>query len=345
MAVAAPPPAYRPPAPAPAELIAWPDAFGTRFTVFVDTEEEFDWSAPLARDAHSVGAMAALPAAHARFADRGVPLTYMVDYPIVADAFAVDVLRGALADGVSAVGTQLHPWVNPPFDEALTPANSYAGNLPPALEAAKLDVLTDAIVAAFGRRPLVYRAGRYGIGPTTLRLLAERGYRLDSSMRARYAYTADGGPDFAAIGNAAFRTGPAGAVVELPLTTVYTGALRRGGTALYRALGPIPRGRGLFARTHLLSRVALTPEDMPLRDALEAVAVAVGEGLRLLNFAFHSPSVAPGHTPYVRDAADLARFHRWWDGVLGDLARRGIGAASLDEIIAATGLPAPGPRR
>lgn len=340
-----PPPAYRPPAPAAADAILWPESFGTRFIVFVDTEEEFDWRAPLRRDGHGVSAIAALPAAHRRFADHGTPLTMMVDYPVATDPAAIASIQEILADGRSSVGTQLHPWVNPPFDEEVTPANSYAGNLPEALEAAKLDQLTAAIARAFGMSPLAYRAGRYGIGPNTLRLLAARGYRIDSSMRAHYCYSADGGPDFGAIGNQAFRTGPDHALVELPLTTVHTGLLRRGGERLYRAAGRISRGRGILSRTRLLGRIALTPEDMALDAALEAIAVALGEGLRLLTFAFHSPSLVPGHTPYVRDAAELAAFHRWWAVVLADLARRGVAAASLDTVIAAAGLPATGPRR
>ena len=334
MAPVRPPPGFRPEPPQPADLVDWPADFGTRFTVFVDTEEEFDWAAPLAREGHTLASVAALPDAHRRFADHGVPLTYLVDYPIATDGRASETLRRLLDDGVSAVGTQLHAWVNPPFDEPLSPANSYAGNLPPATEAAKLDVLTDAITSAFGRRPVSYRAGRYGIGPQTLGLLAARGYRLDSSMRARYRYSADGGPDFSAIGNAAFRCGPDGAIIELPLTTVFTGRLRSGGARLYGPLGRVPRARGLFARAGLLSRVALTPEDMPLGETLEAIAVAVGEGVRLLNFAFHSPSLAPGHTPYVRDAADLARFHGWWHAVFAELERRGVRPASLDALIA-----------
>lgn len=329
-------PGYRVPPPPAADLIEWPDDFGTRFTIFVDTEEEFDWDAPPARDTHGLSHVTAIPEAHRRFADRGVPLTYMVDYPVATDERATDMLREALADGVSTIGTQLHPWVNPPFDEALTPANSFAGNLPEALEAAKLDILTEAIATAFGSRPRAYRAGRYGIGPATFGLLAERGYVLDSSMRSTYSYAGEGGPDFSAIGNHAFRIGP---TIELPLTTVFTGLARRGGVGLYDTLGKIPKGRGIFARAHLLSRVALTPEEMPLADALEAVAVAVGEGVRILNFSFHSPSVAPGHTPYVRDAADLAAFHRWWDRIIGDLQRRGVGPASLGDIIDAAALP------
>ena len=47
--------------------------------------------------------------------------------------------------------------------------------------------------------------------------------------------------------------------------------------------------------------------------------------------------MVPGHTPYVRDAADLAAFYRWWDAVLTLLDRRGVANASLDELLAATG--------
>ena len=326
---------YRPPPPGVADRLVWPDAFGQRFTIMVDTEEEFDWQAPLNRQAHATTAIAALPDAHRRFADRGVPLTYMIDWPVVDSPEAVAVLGRLIEDGRSAIGTQLHPWVNPPFEEEVNAFNSFPGNLPFSLEAAKLDRLTAAITAAFGTSPRAYRAGRYGIGPATIRLLAERGYRIDSSMRARYDYSPGGGPDFSAIGNHAFRTGPGGAIVELPLTTVFTGAARRGGEGLYRALGAIPHGRGLMARVGLLSRIALTPEDMPVADALEAVRIAVGEGVQLLNFSFHSPSVAPGHTPYVRDAADLAAFFGWWDQVLTLLDRLGVAPASLDDLLGA----------
>ena len=313
-------------------MIAWPADFGTRFMVFVDTEEEFDWHAPFSRDHRATTAVAAIPAAHARFAAAGVPLTFMIDHPIVSDPVAVDILRCVLEDGVSRVGSQLHPWVNPPFDEAVTGYNSFPGNLPRELEAAKLGVLTSAITNAFGAAPLAYRAGRYGIGPNTIALLAAQGYRLDSSMRARYIYAEEGGPDFSAIGNGAFRIG---GLIELPLTTVFTGQLRAAGPSLYKALGRLPRGRGLFARTGLLARVALTPEQMPLRAALEAVRVAIGEGVRVLNFSFHSPSLVPGHTPYVRDRADLAAFERWWEMVLALLDQRGAMPIGLDALIAA----------
>jgi len=325
---------YRVPAVARDAAVAWPDDFGSRFTVFVDTEEEFDWSQPLRRENRGTQAMRALPQVHALFAEHGVPATYMVDHPVATCAMSVEILRGLIEDERSAIGTQLHPWVNPPFEEDVVPRNSFVGNLPRELEAAKLAVLTGEIASAFGRRPVMFRAGRYGIGPNSLSLLAAEGYRVDTSMRSGYDYGAEGGPDFREIGNAAFWTGESG-LAELPLTTIYTGAARSGGAGLYGALGRVPRGRGLAARLKLLSRVALTPEEMPIDLALEAIRVAAGEETRMLLFSYHSPSAAPGYTPYVRDSAELREFHAWWEAVFGLLARLGIASASHDEILTA----------
>ena len=70
-------------------------------------------------------------------------------------------------------------------------------------------------------------------------------------------------------------------------------------------------------------------------SALEAVRVAVGEGVRVLTFSFHSPSLVAGHTPYVRDARDLAAFWGWWDKVLAELHRLGVVPTGLDALIAA----------
>jgi hypothetical protein len=322
---------YRVPAPAPTDIVRWPEAFGNRFMVFVDVEEEFDWSAPLDPRNRAVTAMRALPVAHERFAQHGVGLHCMVDHPVASDPAAVDILRAVLADGRSAIGAQLHAWVTPPYAPPVA-GDSYAGNLPLALEAAKLDTLTALLQEAFDTPPVAYRAGRYGIGPATVALLASRGYRIESSVRARYDYRSDGGPDFTAIGNAAYR---AGGLLELPLTSVFTGRLRRIGSRLYPALRDVPHGRGALSRTGLLQRIALTPEDMPIDAALEAVRVAIlEERQRLISFSFHSPSLEIGHTPYVRDRDDLVRFWRWWDKMFALLDALGVTAVGFAELLA-----------
>ena len=304
-----------------------PESFGTRFVLLGDAEEEFDWSRPFRRDATATVTMAALPAANARFAAAGLVPCWLADYPVVADGPSAAILRALVSDGMATVGTQLHPWVCPPFDEDVSTHNSYTGNLPPALQAAKLAAMTDAVDAAIGVRPTVYRAGRYGVGVHTASLLAAAGYRLDVSVRSLFDYGQQGGPDFSR--HPLWPWHVSDGLFELPLTSAYTGALSRW-PWLYRA----EHIRGTLARTGLLARVPLTPEGVPLADAIAAIDVLLDHGHRLFSLSFHTPSLVPGHTPYVRDAADLATFWRWWDGVFAHFAKRGVTPVGTDEIVA-----------
>ena len=124
-------------------------------------------------------------------------------------------------------------------------------------------------------------------------------------------------------------------LMELPLTTVFAGLLRHQGDAIYPALWRVPRLRGLLTRLALLERIPLTPEGVQIDEALKATDLAVGEGLPVLNFSFHSPSLRPGNTPYVRSEDDLDRFYDWWREVFAHLAARGVRPVSVAQIIAA----------
>lgn len=303
-----------------------PDSFGTRFALFGDAEEEFDWNGPFRRDATSTDTMRALPEANRRFQAAGLEPCWMADWPVADNADSGAILRELVASGQCTIGTQLHPWVSPPFDEEVNSHNSYTCNLPHALQREKLLRLTDRIEATTGARPRIYRAGRYGIGPHTAALLRELAYALDVSVRACFDYRSQGGPDFSRYPLWPWKV--ARDLYELPLTTAYTGALGQW-PGVYRAESL----RGTLARTGLLARVPLTPEGVPLGDALEAIEALLDAGQRLFSLSFHTPSLVPGHTPYVRDAADLTTFWRWWDGVFDRFAARGVIAIGADAII------------
>lgn len=302
--------------------------FGRRFIIFADAEEEFDWSAPFDRKSNATNTIADLVPATARFNAAGVRPVYLCDFPVVNVPQSAAIMRDMVTSGACDVGTQLHPWVNPPFEEAVCPYNSYTGNLPVALQRAKLIALTDKIEERIGVRPTSYRAGRYGIGPATMQLLAEQGYQLDVSVRATFNYNTQNGPDFSSFPVWPWKTaeGP----FELPLSTAWTGVLRRF-PGLYRS----EVGRGVLARTGLLSRVPLTPEGVPLADALDAIQTLFDDGLEIFSLSFHTPSVAIGHTPYVRNADDLRTFWLWWDGVFNLFAKLGVAPVAYDALLAA----------
>jgi hypothetical protein len=137
--------------PPPAKAAArFAEGFGQRVLLTVDTEEEFDWNAPFRRDGHGLSHLAAIPRFQRFCEGIGAHPVYLVDWPVVRDPQAVAIIGDAVRRGTAEVGIQLHPWVNPPFEEEVSARNSFAGNLPPALEAAKFGILRDAIEAAFG---------------------------------------------------------------------------------------------------------------------------------------------------------------------------------------------------
>jgi hypothetical protein len=318
-----------------ADRVKFPTDFGKRFAIFVDTEEEFDWTKPRSREETATSAIRYLPEFQRLMDAHNICPTYLIDYPVANNPEAAETLAAMLKKGNCCIGTQLHAWVNPPHEEEIITVNSFAGNLPIALERAKLAILTERITTAVGVRPIVYRAGRYGVGPNTAALLEEAGYKIDVSVRPHFDYSNEGGPNFLRHSARPYWAGPSGNLLELPLGVSYTGQLRRYGRLLYGDGRSNGRRIAGLARAGMLARVALTPEDMPVDDAKRAIDTMIDDGQQFFSFSFHSPSLAPGHTPYVRNSADLTNFYGWWDKVLAFLAVRKITPVSVDQMLAA----------
>jgi len=319
--------------PHPASTVRFDPAFGQRFMLTVDTEEEFDWSRSIQREGFTLDSVSRLARFQAFCEAAGVVPVYLVDYPIATSPAACEALRPAVAAGRAEVGVQLHPWVNPPCEETISEFNSFAGNLPAALEREKFRRLFDAIEQGFGASPLIYRAGRYGLGPQTAAILADHGMAIDTSVRARFDYSAAGGPNYRDHPVTPWWIDQPGGLMELPLTTVYWGLLRQFGPWLYPKMWRVPELRGLLAKIGLLERIPLTPEGVMLDEAIRGIDIALDEGLPILVFSFHSPSLAPGYTPYVRTEADVERFYEWWSGVFAYLRRRDVRPVSVAQLL------------
>lgn len=298
------------PPPATSELWRRPAHEKPQLAIVVDTEEEFDWSQPFDRANTSVSHMASI----GRFQDvcerHGAKPTYVVDYPIATREPAVSALRAIQARGACDIGAHLHPWVTPPFDEGVNARNSYPGNLPRELECAKLRELARAIERHLGVRPRAYKAGRYGFGANTAEILDELGFDIDLSPCPPFDFGIDGGPDWSAFPCEPFRLGARRSIVAIPNTGAYIGFARGASHALYSAASALTSLRlpGVLARAGVVERLFLSPEGYELRDLQRLMRALLARGVRTFSFSLHSPSVVPGHTPYVRTDADLAAF-------------------------------------
>ena len=291
-----------------------------RLAIVVDTEEEFDWTAPFARANVGVAAIPAQMAAHAIYDRLGVVPTYVVGYPVIRDPVSARMFARLKGEGRAEIGAHLHPWVTPPHDEAVTRRNSYACNLPPELERAKIAVLTDAIADALGERPTAFKAGRHGFGPATAGILSDLGYRVDCSFVPYTSFAADGGPSFYDVPDQPFWLDAERRLLEVPVSNAHFGALSALGPRVQSLFDSRIAERlhvpGLLGRTGLLTRSRLTPEGVSAREQCRLLDAMVARGRTTFTLVYHSPSLSPGHTPYVRDAADLDAFLQTIEAVL-----------------------------
>ena len=342
--------------------IHYPAELPPVLTIIVDCEEGFDWHHPVRGTPFDLVSIGRLPRLIERTSKLGAVLTLMVTYPVLQDDTAWRHLAALVATGGAVLGAHLHPWVTPPFDEAPTIVNSYQGNLPPELEAAKLATLTEAMRARTGRTPILFKAGRSGFGPATAPILAAQGYEADLSYMPCWTYEAQGGPSFVGMTGDPFffeapgvqaRGRPIPPLLEIPDTAGFSGRARALGHRLFPLIDTSPmrhlRVPAILARTGLLNRVPLTPEGVPQPEAQELTRHLLADGQRVFQLSFHSTSLVPGGTSYVRDDHDVTTLLDWIDDYIRFFTTQlgGTVVTPLDVLAHArdlSGLPGPAPR-
>ncbi len=281
-----------------------------RLYVTIDAEAEFDWGAPFSRDMTGVRAMSFQGPAQDIFATHGICPIYLMDYAAASQPEGYEPIRAFHTARRCVVGAHLHPWTTPPYEEALSVRHSFGCNLDPGLEHRKLTVLKAAIIESFGVAPLFFKAGRYGAGQHTVAALESLGIDVDFSIMPGADYRAGGGPDFKPADATPYHyaTHP---VLAVPMTRGQVGPIGAFAPGLGRGLPWTPAGRrlrGVLARLGLLNTITLTPEGVEADEQKTLIKTMLSRGHRTFVLHYHSPSLMPGNTPYVRNQEDLAAF-------------------------------------
>ncbi len=285
----------------------------------VDTEED-NWRA--AREGISVENIRALPRLQADCDRLGVPLTYFTTYQVAATPWAAGVLRDLQSSGRAEVAAHLHPWNTPPLDEPFVPRNTMTANLPIALQRSKLASLARSIEEGVGVRATAFRAGRFGLGRDTTRVLIEQGIRVDSSVSPWISWAdTDEGPNFVGAPLSAYTLDgttdprepvPGGPLLEIPVSSGFSrwpfGAWHAVHGALHRPWARRLRLAGLAYRLRVVRAITLSPEVSSPRDMMRLAGLIAAHGVSHLSVFFHSPSLLPGLSPFGRTGADVDRL-------------------------------------
>jgi hypothetical protein len=268
---------------------------------------------------------------HPLFRHFGATPTYLLSPELLRDDQCIG--RLASLDGCE-LGTHLHGELAGPdaFEPDVT--NAVQRDYSPEVERSKMAWLTEAFRAAFGRAPQSFRAGRFGIGASTIPILDDLGYAVESSVTPHVDWSEiSPGLSFVGAPTQPYHPDPAdparpgaGRLLEVPVT------IRPSALARVPLLGKHMEHRWLRpTRTAGGALVAIA------REALAAERLVSPQRPVILNAMFHNVETVAGASPYA--ATDQAA-RRIVDrlGALLEFARRQdmacVGLADIPGLLA-----------
>ncbi|WNC72552.1 WalW protein [Thalassotalea psychrophila] len=229
---------------------------------------------------------------------------------MATNQIAVNILKPILDSNRCELGSHLHPWVNPPLTEQVNVKNSFPGNLDFYLEQEKLKILTEEIEKNYGFRPTTYKAGRYGFGSNTLKILQNLGYKTDLSFCPTLNFKEEGGPDYQEFNCNPSWLDEGKQILEVPVSGAFVGKIKHNSHDIYHLADKFKALKvpSILAKTGLLDRLILSPEGFNHKEHIKLTKYLYKHGHRTFTWSFHSPSLKPGFTPYVQNKQQLTKF-------------------------------------
>ncbi len=312
--------------------------------VSIDAEED-NWGYD--RRESSVENIRMVPRLQALFDRYGIRPCYMVSYEVASCDWATSILSDIAARDRCEIGAHLHPWNTPPVDEEINEHNSMLKNLPYELQLEKVKVLTEKIQAAFGKRPQSFRAGRWGLGQDTIKALVACRYTVDCSVTPTISWKSSGdGPEFLDAKIIPYRipvncTGSGEdftSILEIPVTIGFNRWPFEFWQKFYAQLQKewlrSVHAVGIMHRTGLLKKIWLTPEGQSAADMITLTKTIIKNGMNLINMSFHTTSLLPGKSIFVRDEKELEQFYSRIEAVLDYVSVNAtISSLTLSEVV------------
>lgn len=299
----------------------------TLYTITVDTEEEWDWSAGWPIDNLSVSNVEALPRFDDVCARHGARVTYFTNHAVLKDPKASTILLKLAKRPRVEIGMHIHPWNTPPgiLNEKVVARDTFLHNHPPDIIRAKLTTVYQAF-EALGLKPTSFRGGRYSSGGVIHDFLRDKGFLADASVVPYTTWFDDGAPDYRDRDLLPRRLPPRvdgeAPLWEVPLSFGYTRRPISFWAGLFNSLegGPLRRLIGLASRIGLARKAWLNFENELGRDMLPFLRLLRDQQLPAVCFTLHSSSLKAGGNGYTPDETARERLFTYLDAILTEVA-------------------------
>jgi hypothetical protein len=232
---------------------------------------------------------------HPLFAEYGAKPTYLLSPELLRHEESVQVMRGLQG---CELGAHLHGEYAEPGAHEPDETTDFQRDYAPDVERKKLSHLTDLFRGAFDRAPRSFRAGRFGIGSSSIPILEDLGYAVESSVTPHMDWS-----DVGAKG-LSFRGAP-----TQPYHPDRAHPERQGASAIWEVpvtIRPAPLA-GLPFTSRLLEPRWLRPTKgsgealvRVAREEIDEAAARAPSRPVVLNAMLHNVEVVPWASPYAR---------------------------------------------
>jgi len=291
-----------------------------KLIITIDTEED-TWRS-YNHNSYTLHNVKQLPRLQELFNKFSVKPTYLINYPVATDSAAKSILKEIAQTGLCEIGTHCHPWNTPPFSEQRNIRNTMLCNLPPELQYQKLSSLHNTIKNNFHLEPKSFRAGRFGYNSTVAGSLNELAYTVDTSVTPYINWRNHFGPDFSnspATPTIIRSSNPTAIssnniLLEVPVSTGFLHNNLALANKIFKILNTrimtVSRLKAILNIAGLFKQVWLSPETNTAKEMIQLTKILLKNGISYLNMIFHSSSLIPGNSPYVKTKQDLDIFYR-----------------------------------
>ena len=177
-----------------------------KLIITIDTEADNQWART---DTIELNNIDYIPRFHELCDQYHFKPTYLITYEMATSEKFIKEIGPYQAENRAEIGAHLHPWTTPPFISLTgndTKYHPFPHEYPEEVLREKLTVLTETIEKNFGKRPVTFRAGRYGFDGKVASILSDLGYLADCSVTPLVSWKkimgdpqGKGGPDFSGV--------------------------------------------------------------------------------------------------------------------------------------------------
>lgn len=256
------------------------------------------------------------------FRKYGVRPTYLLAHEILKDDKAMEVLRN-IPD--CELGTHLH-WHDPerfPYHDRMQ-RYFVQGHFSYEEEFLQMKQLTDLFREKTGYPPISFRAGRFGAGENTGKILTELGYKIDTSVTPHIRHKCPYAGDIADYTDAEeaphhiredgdLRYSGNGSLLEVPVTIW----MRR----RYWAPSSLPAKSPAWFRPGYMNRY-----EMLLR-------LLFAGKMKIINVMFHNVESVPGLSAYAQNEQEMKKYLADLSAVLHLASSLGYEFVTLSELL------------